>query len=114
MPQLVSQGGQEWLVVDFSEIAGLSIGSVEVVPLLGTLEAVGQVNFDDCLVSTIISRVTGWLEDIKVSVRDRVRAGENILSLYSPDFMTAEAEFLEAIPSPPRIKVRGCRPAPMK
>ena len=103
MPQLVSQGGQEWLVVDLSQIEGLSIGSVEVVPLPGILEAVGQVNFDDRLVSTIISRVTGRLEDIRVSQWDTVRAGENILSLYSPDFMTAEAEYLEAISSPPRI-----------
>ena len=103
MPQLVSQGGQEWLVVDLSQIEGLSIGSVEVVPLPGTLEAVGEVNFDDRLVSTIISRVTGRLEDIKVSQWDTVRGGEKILSLYSPDFMTAEAEYLEAISSPPRI-----------
>jgi membrane fusion protein, copper/silver efflux system len=102
MPLLISQGGQELMVVDLSRIEGLSIGSVEVVPLPGILEAVGQVNFDDRLVSTIISRVTGRLEDIRVSQWDTVRAGENILSLYSPDFMTAEAEYLEAS-SGPRI-----------
>ena len=96
-PQLVHQpGGQEWMVVDLSQIAGLSIGRVQDVPLPGILEAVGQVTFDDRLVSTIISRVTGRLEDIRVSQWDTVRAGENILSLYSPDFMTAEAEYLEA------------------
>ncbi|MBV8056274.1 MAG: efflux RND transporter periplasmic adaptor subunit [Deltaproteobacteria bacterium] len=102
MPHLVSQGGQELMTVDLSRIEGLSIGSVKVVALPGVLEAVGQVNFDDRLVSTIISRVTGRLEDIKVSQWDTVRAGENILSLYSPDFMTAEAEYLEAS-SGPRI-----------
>jgi membrane fusion protein, copper/silver efflux system len=96
MPLLVNQGGQESMTVDLSQIEGLSVGSVKVVALPGVLEAVGQVNFDDRLVSTIISRVTGRLEDIKVSQWDTVRAGENILSLYSPDFMTAEAEYLEA------------------
>jgi len=96
VPQLFRQGGGEWMVVDLSQIEGLSVGSVEVVPMPGVLEAVGQVNFDDRLVSTIISRVTGRLEDIRVSQWDTVRAGENILSLYSPDFMTAEAEYLEA------------------
>jgi membrane fusion protein, copper/silver efflux system len=95
-PLLHPPGGQEWLVVDLSQIAGLSIGTVQEVALPGILEAVGQVNFDDRLVSTIISRVTGRLEDIRVSQWDTVRAGENILSLYSPDFMTAEAEYLEA------------------
>jgi len=90
------------MTANLSRIEGLSIGSVKVVALPGVIEAVGQVNFDDRLVSTIISRVTGRLEDIKVSQWDTVRAGENILSLYSPDFMTAEAEYLEAS-SGPRI-----------
>jgi membrane fusion protein, copper/silver efflux system len=103
-PQLVHQpSGQEWMTVNLSQIEGLSTGSVQVVTLPGILEAVGQVNFDDRLVSTIISRVSGRLEDIKVSQWDTVRAGENILSLYSPDFMTAEAEYLEATSTPPRI-----------
>jgi membrane fusion protein, copper/silver efflux system len=97
MPQLIHQpGGQEWMMIKLSQIAGLSINKVHDVALPGILEAVGQVTFDDRLVSTIISRVRGRLEDIRVSQWDTVRAGENILSLYSPDFMTAEAEFLEA------------------
>jgi membrane fusion protein, copper/silver efflux system len=100
MPLLIHQGGQEVMTVDLSRIEGLSMGNVEVVTLPGVLEAVGLVNFDDRLVSTIISRVTGRLEDIKVSQWDTVHAGENILSLYSPDFMTAEAEYLEASAGP--------------
>ena len=83
-------------MIDLSHIAGLSIGTVQQVLLPGILEAVGQVTFDDRLVSTMISRVSGRLEDIRVSQWDTVRAGENILSIYSPDFMTAEAEYLEA------------------
>ncbi len=89
-------------MVNLSQIAGLSISTVQEVELPGILEAVGQVTFDDRLVSTIISRVTGRLEDIRVSQWDTVRAGENILSLYSPDFMTAEAEYLEASSSDTR------------
>src|SRR6516225_6524254 len=43
VPQLFRQGGGEWIVVDLSQIEGLSVGSVEVVPMPGVLEAVGQV-----------------------------------------------------------------------
>lgn len=97
LPQLVQQhGAPEQMVVNLSQIAGLSIGMAQNVALPGVLEAVGQVTFDDRLTSTIISRVLGRLEDIRVSQWDTVHAGENILSLYSPDFMTAEAEYLEA------------------
>jgi len=103
LPQLITQGGQEWMAINLSQIDGLSIGSVEAVPLPRVLDLVGQVNFDDRLVSTIVSRVAGRLEDIKVSQWDTVRAGEKILSLYSPDFMTAEAEYLEALSGPTRI-----------
>ena len=104
IPQLINQGGQEWMTVNLSQIDGLAIDSVRIVTLPGVLEAVGQVNFDDRLVSTIVSRVTGRLEDIKVSQWDTVRAGDNILSLYSPDFMTAEAEYLEALSRPAPIQ----------
>jgi membrane fusion protein, copper/silver efflux system len=100
MPLLVNQGGQEWMTLDLSRIEGLSIGRVQVVTLPSVLEAVGQVNFDDRLVSTIVSRVTGRLQNIQVSQWDMVHAGEKILSLYSPDFMTAEAEYLEAASGP--------------
>jgi membrane fusion protein, copper/silver efflux system len=104
IPQLVTQGGQEWMAINLSQIEGLTVGNVEVVPLPSVLDLVGQVNFDDRLVSTIVSRVTGRLEDIKVSQWDTVHAGDNILSLYSPDFMTAEAEYLEALSGPTPIK----------
>jgi len=68
LPQLVHQpGGQEWMVIDLSQIAGLSISRAQEVPLPEILEAVGQVTFDDRLVSTMISRVSGRLEDIRVS-----------------------------------------------
>ncbi|HEV7989981.1 MAG TPA: efflux RND transporter periplasmic adaptor subunit, partial [Candidatus Binataceae bacterium] len=77
-----------------------SIGIVKEVPLPGILEAVGQVTFDDRLVSTIISRVTGRIEELRASQWDTVRRGEPVMSLYSPDFMTAQAEYLEADNSP--------------
>ncbi len=104
-PTIVHQhDGNEAMVLKLSRISGLTIGSVLNIPLPGVLETVGQVTFDDRLVSTIISRVSGRLKDIRVSQWDTVRAGEPILSLYSPDLMTAEAEYLEAASLP--------RPAP--
>ena len=92
--------GQDALAIDLSRVAGASVDAVREAPLPGVLETVGQVTFDDRLVSTIISRVSGRLEDIRVSQWDTVHAGEPILSVYSPDFMTAEAEYLQALSVP--------------
>jgi len=100
------------MMIDLSRMAGLSIGKVQEIPLPGILEAVGQVTFDDRLVSTMISRVSGRLEDIRVSQWDTVRAGENILSIYSPDFMTAEAEYLEATSGTSQSGGAGTQPGP--
>jgi Cu(I)/Ag(I) efflux system membrane fusion protein len=54
------------------------------------------VAFDDQRVSTIVSRVAGRIEATRVSQWDNVRRGEQIVARYSPDFMTAEAEYLQA------------------
>jgi Cu(I)/Ag(I) efflux system membrane fusion protein len=70
--------------------------TVRSVELPGILETSGQIAFDDRKVASIISRVTGRIEDVRVSQWDYVRRGQPIATLYSPDIMTAEAEYLQA------------------
>jgi membrane fusion protein, copper/silver efflux system len=84
------------------EIANLQaeegpIGIVRQAPLPGVLEATGQVTFDDKLVSTIISRLTGRIEQMRSSQWETVKRGQLVMKLYSPDYMSAEAEYLAAI-----------------
>jgi len=96
-PKLIHQNDGRELMVLKSRAEEGSIATVKEVPLPGVLEAMGQVTFDDRLVSTIISRVTGRIEELRKAQWDTVQRGEQVMSLYSPDFMTAEAEYLEAI-----------------
>jgi membrane fusion protein, copper/silver efflux system len=98
VPQLIRQqgGGPEELQIEAGRVPGMTIEQVQQVALPGILETSGLITFDDRNVSTIVSRVQGRIEQNRVSVWDDVRRGEKILSLYSPDFMTAEAEYLEA------------------
>jgi Cu(I)/Ag(I) efflux system membrane fusion protein len=98
MPRLIHQAnGLEVMVLAPVQIPGLTFVTVKEATLPAMLEASGQVTFDDRRVSTIISRVSGRIEDLRVTQWDKVRRGEPILSLYSPDFMTAEAEYVEAL-----------------
>jgi Cu(I)/Ag(I) efflux system membrane fusion protein len=78
------------------QVPGMTVVPVREVELPGMLETSGQVSFDDRRVSTISSRVAGRIENTRVSQWDYVRQGEPIIELYSPDFMTAEAEYLQA------------------
>jgi len=77
----------------------MTFATVNEIPLPAVLEANGQVTFDDRRVATIISRVMGRIDELRMSQWDKVRRGEQVMSLYSPDLMTAEAEYLEATSS---------------
>ncbi len=80
-----------------AEVPGMTLATVGEVELPGMLETPGQVTFDDRRVAKIISRVAGRIEDAWVSQWDNVRRGERIVALYSPDYMTAEAEYLQSL-----------------
>jgi len=97
VPQIVRQGnGEELMRLDAARVPGVALSQVREAELPAVLEANGQVTFDDRSVSSIVSRVAGRIEQVRVSQWDNVRRGEPILALYSPDFMTAEAEYLQA------------------
>ncbi|MFZ0676167.1 efflux RND transporter periplasmic adaptor subunit [Candidatus Binatus sp.] len=93
---LVRQQGVELIQFNASDIPGLSIIQVQNIELPGLLETSGQITYDDRSTSTIISRVQGRIEQTRVSLWDNVQRGEKIIALYSPDFMTAESEYLQA------------------
>ncbi|MHB8384307.1 MAG: efflux RND transporter periplasmic adaptor subunit, partial [Candidatus Binataceae bacterium] len=96
VPVLIHQSGQpEMIDLNLATVPGAKFSDVHEVELPGILETNGQVTFDDRRVSTIVSRVQGRIEQTRVSLWDNVRRGEPIVSLYSPDFMTAEAELLQ-------------------
>ncbi len=97
VPQIVTQAdGEKILQMTPAQVPGLTTAEVTQIELPGVLEASGQVAFDDQRVSTIVSRVAGRIDATRVSQWDNVRRGERIVALYSPDFMTAEAEYLQA------------------
>jgi len=88
--------GSELMVIANAQAEEGPIGIVRQVPLPGFLKATGLVTFDDKLVSTIISRLTGRIEEIRSSQWEMVRRGELVMKVYSPDYMSAEAEYLAA------------------
>jgi Cu(I)/Ag(I) efflux system membrane fusion protein len=96
-PQLIEkENGRSLLVFSPEDYSVLESTIVKKVELPGILETTGQVTFDDRLVRTITSRVQGRIEGVRVSLWDTVEAGQPILVLYSPDFMTAQEEYVQA------------------
>jgi Cu(I)/Ag(I) efflux system membrane fusion protein len=89
-------GGPELMVVANAQAEEGPIGSLRQVSLPGILEATGQVTFDDKLVSTISSRLTGRIEEVRASQWEMVHRGQLVMKIYSPGYMSAEAEYLAA------------------
>ncbi|MBV8134469.1 MAG: efflux RND transporter periplasmic adaptor subunit [Deltaproteobacteria bacterium] len=88
--------GRQLMMIPHLQSQEGSIGTVREVPLPGVLEATGLVTFDDRLVSTISSRVAGRIEEMRTSQWEMVERGRVVMVLFSPDFMTAEEEYLQA------------------
>jgi membrane fusion protein, copper/silver efflux system len=95
VPKLIHQAqGPELLQLQRGSL--LHMAPVRSVSLPGLVETTGQIAFDERRVANIISRVAGRIEEVRASQWDTVRRGQPILTLYSPDLMTAEAEYLQA------------------
>jgi Cu(I)/Ag(I) efflux system membrane fusion protein len=80
-----------------AHLPGLTMTTVEEVSLPGMLETSGKISLDDRHVAKIVSRVAGRVEAVSVLQWDNVRKGQPVLTLYSPDYMTGEAEYLQAL-----------------
>ena len=94
--RLVRQDGSAVLELGPGGLPGMTVVGVRKVAISGVLETTGRVTFDEQRVASIVSRVAGRIEQARAVQWDSVRRGEPIVKLYSPDFMTAEAEYLQA------------------
>lgn len=89
--------------VTLSEAAYTTAG-IEVEPALGEesaqaaggLEVPGDVEFDVRRVAILSPRVAGRIERLLVVTGDRVRAGQPVAFLYTPAYITAQSEYLQA------------------
>ncbi len=62
------------------------------------LATVGYVRPIDHLASVVDVRAQGWIEDLRIAaVGDVVEAGDLLFRMYSPEIVTAQSEFLQAV-----------------
>lgn len=64
------------------------------------IDTVGYVDYDESKVSHIHLRTSGWIENLTVkSEGERVKKGERLFDLYSPELVNAQEEFVSALSS---------------
>jgi Cu(I)/Ag(I) efflux system membrane fusion protein len=77
---------------------GVTVGEVKQEPLKMSVRTVGIVRWDETKVSHVHLKTEGWVEELRVNfIGQQVREGEPLLAIYSPEFLTTQQEYLNAL-----------------
>src|SRR5438132_1867127 len=80
------------------QLIGVRTVPVTYVPLEQEIRAVGTVEYDERKLTKVNLRVSGWIEQVFVNaIGQSVRAGQPLLTLYSPDLLATQDEYLLAV-----------------
>jgi len=74
----------------------ISTRPVEVRHLPSRVQTTGEVAFDEKNLAHVFSRVDGWVEEVDAFLEDKVRAGQPLLTVYSPNYIVGQTEYLQA------------------
>jgi len=77
---------------------GVRTGKVTRRPLSVTIRTVGYVTYDEERLEHINTKITGWVEDLFVNATgEKIQKGQKLLSIYSPELVATQEEYLQAI-----------------
>ena len=80
------------------QLIGVKFGTVEMKPLEKIIRTVGRVDYDEKRIVTVAPKIGGWIEDLFVDFTGRfVRQGEPLLTIYSPELVSTQEEYLLAL-----------------
>jgi Cu(I)/Ag(I) efflux system membrane fusion protein len=80
------------------QIIGITSATVERATLKKTIRAVARVDFDERRLTEVTFKIGGWVQDLFVDYTGKqVHKGEPLLTLYSPDLVTSQEEYLLAL-----------------
>lgn len=80
------------------QLIGVKFGTVEMKPLEKVIRTVGRVDFNEKKIATISPKIGGWIEELYVDFTGRfVRQGEPLLTIYSPELVSTQEEYLLAL-----------------
>jgi membrane fusion protein, copper/silver efflux system len=96
IPKYADESASGGIVVSpaMQQNLGIRLARVETRDIAPTVSAVGQVQFDERLVSEVQTLTPGFVESLSVRAEgEPIGAGRVIAQVYSPDLLTAQAEY---------------------
>lgn len=93
-------GGEVRISPEVEHNLGVRTQVVELGKLWRKITTVGYVSLDESSVSHIHLRVDGWVENLSVNIEgDRVKKGQRLFDVYSPELVNAMAEYVQTLRS---------------
>ncbi|NWG02579.1 MAG: efflux RND transporter periplasmic adaptor subunit [Syntrophaceae bacterium] len=80
------------------QLIGVKFGMVEMKSLEKLIRTVGRIDYDEKRIFTISPKIGGWIEDLYIDFTGKfVHRGEPLLTLYSPELVSTQEEYLIAL-----------------
>src|SRR5208337_3340880 len=87
------------------QLIGLKFATVVRRDVSDRLETTGNIETDERLQGYVQTRFAGWIEQVFAnSTYQYVRRGQPLFTIYSPDLMSTESEYLLAVEAHNRVK----------
>ena len=86
------------------QLLGARTVVAEIAPFVKTIRAVGQVAIDERRMQHVHTKIQGWIEHLHAgAVGETVRRGDPLLTIYSPELLASQREYLVALDQRSRV-----------
>ena len=87
------------------QLIGVRTAPVERRALTKPIRAVGTVRYDETRLADVNVKVAGWIEELDVnSTGQFIEVGQRLFTIYSPELLTTQQEYLLALESRARLR----------
>ncbi len=98
MPGMSAPSGAVAIPAVARQLIGVRSAPAVVAPLEQDIRTVGTVGYDERGFTQVTLKISGWVREVFVnSIGRPVRKGEPLLTLYSPDLLATQEEYLLAL-----------------
>jgi membrane fusion protein, copper/silver efflux system len=80
---------------DMQRLIGVKTAPAVMAAMTKTIRLTGRIGYDEKDISTVNTKVEGWIEKLYVEFEGRyLKKGEPVIDLYSPDLLSAQQELI--------------------
>lgn len=89
----------------FVQTIGVQTATVERTDISFTVRSVGNVSYSDDQLYWVTTKYEGWIEKVYVNYTgERVQRGQRLFEIYSPQLVTTQKEYLDALDYVERLR----------